>query len=106
MTALIDGLTASSRASAANAASLAETFFDFCRVASSAAERRQRFCMANSLGSARVVAPPPRRRHTGKRRGRRKNSADSGQEISQVGNLIGGDRLQHFRHDAVIAVTA
>src|SRR5712671_4613662 len=48
-TALIDGLTASSRASAADAASFAETFLDLIRAAISAADRRQRSSIANSV---------------------------------------------------------
>src|ERR1700688_2222953 len=63
-TALIDGLTASNRASADEAASFAETFFERIRPASSAADRRQRSSMANSLSSPEVVAPPGRQRHT------------------------------------------
>jgi hypothetical protein len=42
-------LTASSRASAAVAASFAETFFDLISEAISAADRRHRSCMQNSL---------------------------------------------------------
>jgi hypothetical protein len=48
-TALILGLTASSRASAEVAASFAETFFDLIREAISAADRRHRSCMQNSV---------------------------------------------------------
>jgi hypothetical protein len=49
ITALILGLTASSRANAAVAASFAETFFDFIRPARSAADKRQRSSIANSV---------------------------------------------------------
>src|SRR4029079_14769013 len=56
-TALILGLTASSRASAAVAASLAETFFERISDAISAADRRQRSCMQNSIVMAALLAP-------------------------------------------------
>src|SRR5258707_12610220 len=46
-TALIDGLTASNRASAADAACFAETFFDLIKAAISAADRRQRSSIAH-----------------------------------------------------------
>jgi hypothetical protein len=48
-TALIWGLTASSRASAACAASFAESFFDLISDARSAADRRQTSCIARSV---------------------------------------------------------
>src|SRR5260221_14264190 len=51
MTALILGLTASSRASAAVAASFAETFFDRIRAAISLADRRQRSSIAHSVST-------------------------------------------------------
>src|SRR5207244_8001442 len=54
-TALILGLTASSRASAAVAASFAETFFDLISEAISAADRRHRSCMQNSISIAALL---------------------------------------------------
>src|ERR1700704_2009039 len=56
-TALIDGLTASSRASAADAASFAETFFDLIRAAISAADKRQRSCIARSVSTPVLLRP-------------------------------------------------
>jgi hypothetical protein len=54
----------SNRESAADAASLAETFFDLIRLASSPADSRQRSSIINSPSSVEVVAPLGRRRHT------------------------------------------
>src|SRR5580692_5057043 len=104
-TALMDGLTASSRASAAEAASFAETFFDLIRAAISAADRRQSSSIVNSSNlNARLVAPPTAWRH--RETAASNGSADPGEKIGQICDLLGRHRLQHFGHGAVVAVAA
>src|SRR5450759_483493 len=105
-TALIAGLTASSRASAAEAASFAETFFDLIIAAISAADRRQRSSIANSVWIARLVAPPTAERHRETAAFGYETSAQPGEKISEIGDLIRRHRLQRFRHGGVIAVAA
>src|SRR5689334_15332036 len=101
-TALILGLTASSRASAAVAASFAETFFDLTSEAISAADRRHRSCMQNSISIGALVAPG-----TGQcQRVGRPDLAHAGDEIGEIGDLLRRDRRHHVSHAGVIAVAA
>src|SRR6185369_16904003 len=101
-TALILGLTASSRASAAVAASFAETFFDLTSEAISAADRRHRSCMQNSISIGALVAPG-----TGQcQRVGRSDLAHAGDVMGEIDNLLRRDRTHHVGHAAVVAMAA
>src|SRR6185369_3463085 len=93
-TALILGLTASSRASAAVAASLDETFFALISAAISAADRRHRFCMQNSIPIGALLAPGAGQCQ----REQRRDLAHTGDEIGEIADLLGRDRRHYVRH--------
>src|SRR3954468_15093118 len=101
-TALILGLTASSRANPAVAASVAETFFDLISAAISAADRRHRSCMQNSVSIGALLAPGAGQCQPA----RRPQLAHTGGEIGEIGDLLRRDRPHHVGHAAVIAVAA